>query len=690
MKKTLLLGIRRRAGAGGRRRLRRDPRRRQGPRHAEVRREHRLRRLRLPRRQRQVAGLRRRALPRHRRGGARRPDEGRVRADDRRDPLHRADLGRDRRAGRATRPGPSPATSTSKFTFAGVNYYDGQGFMVSKDLGVTSALELDGATVCVQTGTTTELNLADFFKVNNISYQPVPIQTPAEADQQFLGGACDAYTTDASQLATQRGTYENPDNYVILPEIISKEPLGPVVRQGDDQWADIVRWTLLRAGRRRGVRRDRRQRRGDGAPSENPEIRRLLGAEGDLGHDVRPRRRLGEARDHGRAATTARSSPRPSARARPRNIARGLNAPGPKAGCSTRRRSAEADPTGAPGPARPTRAEPGRRFRPGRDRGGSDDDHRGHAAAAVPPEHAALRHAVPVADHPGRRADRLHGLSPPGWSTTPSRTSPRSARTSASASSAARAGYDISQTLIPYTNDSTHARAALVGIVNTLLVAFVGCILATVIGVLMGVLRLSNELDRRPARRRSTSTASATSRCCSGSSRPWRSSPTWRRRRRRSAATTPPPRCCSARSRSPTAASTCPGRCSAPAGTSWSAAFIASLIAIMLFGRWAAKPAGGDRRDPSRPSGSSSALFFLPVLIVDRLMGGPITPRLPRAAALQLPGRRLHRQVVHRADPGAVALHRRLHRRERPRRHPGGLARPDRGGRRARASGRTG
>jgi general L-amino acid transport system substrate-binding protein len=169
-----------------------------------------------------------------------------------------------------------------KFTFAGVNYYDGQGFMVSKDLGVTSALELDGATVCVQTGTTTELNLADFFKVNNISYQPVPIQTPAEADQQFLGGACDAYTTDASQLATQRGTYENPDNYIILPEIISKEPLGPLVRQGDDQWADIVRWTqnALVAAEEYGVTAANAE---EMTSSENPEIKRLLGAEGDLG-----------------------------------------------------------------------------------------------------------------------------------------------------------------------------------------------------------------------------------------------------------------------------------------------------------------------------------------------------------------------------------------------------------------------
>ena len=169
-----------------------------------------------------------------------------------------------------------------KLDFVGVNYYDGQGFIVSKDLGVTSAKELDGATVCIQTGTTTELNLADFFKSNGITYQPVPIQTEAEASQQFLSGACDTYTTDASGLAASRATYENPDNYVILPEIISKEPLGPVVRHGDNQWADIVRWTLfaLFTAEELGVTKANVE---EMKSSENPEIRRLLGVEGDLG-----------------------------------------------------------------------------------------------------------------------------------------------------------------------------------------------------------------------------------------------------------------------------------------------------------------------------------------------------------------------------------------------------------------------
>ena len=131
-----------------------------------------------------------------------------------------------------------------KLTFVGVNYYDGQGFMVPAGIGVSSAKELDGATVCIQTGTTTELNLADFFSSNNMSYEPVPIETNAEAQAQYLAGACDVYTTDRSGLAATRATFENPDDHVILPEIISKEPLGPLVRHGDDHWADIVRWTL--------------------------------------------------------------------------------------------------------------------------------------------------------------------------------------------------------------------------------------------------------------------------------------------------------------------------------------------------------------------------------------------------------------------------------------------------------------
>jgi general L-amino acid transport system substrate-binding protein len=170
-----------------------------------------------------------------------------------------------------------------KFTFAGVNYYDGQGFMLKKDLGVSSAKELDGATVCIQTGTTTELNLADYFKSNNMSYEPVPIETNAEAQQQYLAGACDVYTTDASGLAATRATFTDPDNHILLPEIISKEPLGPLVRHGDDQWADIVMWSLnaLVAAEEYGITSANLEEMAKG--TENPEVNRLLGTEGDLG-----------------------------------------------------------------------------------------------------------------------------------------------------------------------------------------------------------------------------------------------------------------------------------------------------------------------------------------------------------------------------------------------------------------------
>lgn len=170
-----------------------------------------------------------------------------------------------------------------KFTFVGINYYDGQGFLVPKELGVGSAKELDGATVCIQTGTTTELNLADYFRSNGISYEPVPIETNAEGQQQYLAGACDVYTTDASGLAATRATFENPDDHMVLPEIISKEPLGPLVRHGDDQWADIVRWTLnvLISAEELGITSANLAEMAKG--TNNPEINRLLGTEGDLG-----------------------------------------------------------------------------------------------------------------------------------------------------------------------------------------------------------------------------------------------------------------------------------------------------------------------------------------------------------------------------------------------------------------------
>ncbi|WP_137125023.1 amino acid ABC transporter substrate-binding protein [Roseomonas sp. HF4] len=168
--------------------------------------------------------------------------------------------------------------------FAGINFYDGQGFMVRRASGVTSARQLDGATVCVQPGTTTELNLSDYFRANRIRFTPVVIESVEEIRAAFVAGRCDAYTNDASSLASFRATRTtDADTFVLLPEIISKEPLGPVVRKGDWRFFDIVRWALYAqiAAEELGVTSanvEEMQR-----TSTNPDIQRLLGRSGDLG-----------------------------------------------------------------------------------------------------------------------------------------------------------------------------------------------------------------------------------------------------------------------------------------------------------------------------------------------------------------------------------------------------------------------
>lgn len=160
--------------------------------------------------------------------------------------------------------------------FVNPNYYDGQGFMVKKELGVTSAKELDGASICVQSGTTTELNLADYFRANGMTFNAVVFEKQEEADSAFDAGRCDAYTTDASGLYSIRLKMSNPDDIIVLPEIISKEPLAPAVRQGDDQWESIVRWTgyALLIAEEFGVNQANVEEMKN---SENPEVKRLLG-----------------------------------------------------------------------------------------------------------------------------------------------------------------------------------------------------------------------------------------------------------------------------------------------------------------------------------------------------------------------------------------------------------------------------
>jgi general L-amino acid transport system substrate-binding protein len=169
-----------------------------------------------------------------------------------------------------------------KLDFVGVNYYDGQGFMVRRDSGVTSAADLSGATICVQTGTTTELNLADYFRSNNMELKTVVFEKADEGRGMYDQGQCDAYTTDASGLASERTAMADPASHVILPEIISKEPLGPAVRHGDSEWADVVKWSLyaMIEAEEYGVTS---QNVDQMMTSDNPVIRRLLGAEGDMG-----------------------------------------------------------------------------------------------------------------------------------------------------------------------------------------------------------------------------------------------------------------------------------------------------------------------------------------------------------------------------------------------------------------------
>lgn len=166
--------------------------------------------------------------------------------------------------------------------FVGTLFYDGQGFLVHKELGVKSALDLDGASVCTQSGTTTELNLSDYFSVNGMTFKPVVYESADEATVIYDSGRCDVYTTDASALASRRTALSNPKAHLILPEIISKEPLGPAVRQGDQQWSDIVRWTLfaLINAEEMGITS---QNVDEMKKSTNPAVKRFLGVDADFG-----------------------------------------------------------------------------------------------------------------------------------------------------------------------------------------------------------------------------------------------------------------------------------------------------------------------------------------------------------------------------------------------------------------------
>jgi general L-amino acid transport system substrate-binding protein len=214
--------------------------------------------------------------------------------------------------------------------FAAINYFDGQGFLARKALKVNSALELNDAAICVQQGTTTELNLADYFRANKMKLKTVTFASSDEAVKAYDAGRCDAFTTDASGLYAERLRLVNPNDHIVLPEVISKEPLGPVVRHGDDQWFDIVKWThfAMVGAEELGVTKANVE---DMKKSDNPDIKRLLGTEGKHGEA------LGLSNDWAyqiikHVGNYGESFERTVGQASPLKIARGLNGQWTKGG----------------------------------------------------------------------------------------------------------------------------------------------------------------------------------------------------------------------------------------------------------------------------------------------------------------------------------------------------------------------
>jgi general L-amino acid transport system substrate-binding protein len=220
--------------------------------------------------------------------------------------------------------------------FTGVTYYDGQGFLVKKSLKVNSALELNSASVCVQTGTTTEQNLADYFKGNNMKYEVIAFGTADETVKAYESGRCDVFTSDVSQLYAERLKLSNPADHAVLPEVISKEPLGPMVRHGDDQWFDLVKWVLFAMvdAEEMGVTQKNVD---EMAKSDKPELKRAFGTDGNLGEQ------LGVTKDWVSriVKAIATSAPVPSS-----GLPGGSISSGTRAEFNTRRRSADRWPRG--------------------------------------------------------------------------------------------------------------------------------------------------------------------------------------------------------------------------------------------------------------------------------------------------------------------------------------------------------
>ena len=174
--------------------------------------------------------------------------------------------------------------------FTGVTYYDGIGFLVNNKLGVTAARQLDGATVCIQAGTTTELNVSDYFRTHGMKFTPITFDTADESAKGLEAGRCDVLTTDQSGLYAQRIKMAHPDEFVVLPEVISKEPLGPLVRKGDDEWFSIVKWTLFAMLNAEEMGITSQNVEEQAKTTKNPDVARLLGADGEYGKDLKLRK----------------------------------------------------------------------------------------------------------------------------------------------------------------------------------------------------------------------------------------------------------------------------------------------------------------------------------------------------------------------------------------------------------------
>src|SRR6478672_1998414 len=309
--------------------------------------------------------------------------------------------------------------------FTGVTYYDGQGFLVKKSLKVNSALELNSASVCVQTGTTTEQNLADYFKGNNMKYEVIAFGTADESVKAYESGRCDVFTSDVSQLYAERLKLSNPADHAVLPEVISKEPLGPMVRHGDDQWFDVVKWTLFAMvnAEELGVTQKNVD---EMAKSDKPELKRAFGTDGNLGEQLGLTKvwlsRIVKAVGNYGEAFEPRNPPS-------QFVIKLQRALGGRAGWS---------------------------------------------GFVVQLLFVAVLAWISYEIVANARANLQAQRITAGFGFLQN-----------------TAGFDVSQSLIPYTGSDTYTRVFLVGLVNTLLVSVIGIFFATVIGFIVALGRLS-------------------------------------------------------------------------------------------------------------------------------------------------------------------------------------------------------